>query len=466
MSGRTERKMAWPLEPGIAPKINELVAGLVEEIDAVQPGSGGQIILVELGGDDAVEFLRLAERLTAAWEARGHDALVVDAHPAEPYTAACYDDSPEGLTEIFHYGLSPEAAVRHRDGCSGLWIPAGGKWNLPLESPDEPQLTLFRMTSLADKVILLADRNDSEGFLEGFRDPAHYRLILVSPDEDTDLPELPTAEPIVTAPTEEAAEGAAAEEAVSESSPTQGSKIAKTPVPLVGDEETRGRRRWLFLLLLLLLLPLAWYFALGPGRTTRGEQSAEGFAASDSGFSHLPPPVESPYSAGAREEADQTDESREPAAVVKEGPPRLGEGNYLPDEPVADESPAKEPVSDPTPIVVETSPDPAPAIARATSSPRRRFESRELWRRARAHEGAFYVHVESYRDSVLAASSARNRGFAAAGFALRRQPVRGEIYYRLLVGPFSALAPATAYRDSLLDHTEENYCTIAVEANE
>ncbi len=455
MSGRTLRRMAWPLEPGAAPKINELVAGLIEEIDGVQPDGGGQIILVEMSGDDAFEFLRLAERLTAAWEARGYDSLVVDAHPSEPFTADCFEGNPEGLTEIFHYGLSPEAAVRHRDGCSGLWIPAGGKWNLPLESPDEPQLTLFRMAGLADKVLLLADRANDEGFLDAFRDHAHYRLILVSGEEAVDLPDLPTAEPIVALPVDDV------EAAEAEPSPTADSETTKTPVPVVGDNAKGVRKRRLLPLLLPIII-VAWYFSLGPGRSQRNDESVDGFAAGDSGFSHLPAPVELPYSRGVRDEAPRTEESSDATLPAADGDPRLGEGSYLPIEPAVEE---------PTPVKVVSEAPPKNDVVEPGSDttarpPRRRFESRDLWQRAKLHSGVFQVHVESYQDSVLGARSARERGFDAVGFSLRPHPVRDKIYYRLLVGTFTSLPAATAYRDSLLDHTDENYCTIAIEASE
>ncbi len=460
MSGRTQRRMAWPLEPGAAPKINELVAGLIEEIDGAEPDGGGQVVLVELSGDDAFEFLRLAERLTAAWEARGHDSLVVDAHPSEPFMADCFEGSPEGLTEIFHYGLSPEAAVRHRDGCSGLWIPAGGKWNLPLESPDEPQLTLFRMAGLADKVLLLSDRANDEGFLDAFRDHAHYRLILVSEEEAVDLPDLPTAEAIVALPVDDA------EAAEAEPSPTAGSETAKVPVPVVEDT-AKGVRKRRLLPLLLPIIVLAWYFGLGPGRSQKSEESVDGFAAGDSSFSHLPAPVELPYSGGVRDEAPREEESSDAALPAADDGTRLGEGSYLPEEPAVVEPP----VVEPTPVKVESEAPPKNDVVEPESDVaarplRRRFESRDHWRRAKSHTGVFHVHVESYQDSVLGARSARGRGFDVAGFSLRRHPVRGKIYYRLLVGTFSSLPAATAYRDSLLDQTNENYCTIAFEASE
>jgi len=449
MSECTIRKMAWPLEPGAAPKINELVAGLVDEFDDVRPGQGGQVILVELGMADAVEFLRLAERLTAAWEARGQDALVIDAHPAEPFTADCFENDPEGFTEILHYGLSPEAAVCHRDGCSGLWIPAGGKWSLPLESPDEPHLTLLRLADVAEKVLILADRDDAEGFLEAFRDSAHYRLILVPQDEAADLSPPSVGEPI-GAPQVEAAPMVPPEAETVDPSPARASRAARTPVVVTGERGAGGRRRRLALLLLP-ILALAWYFALGPGRAPRDLEPAPGLAAGDSGFSHLPPPVELPYSGGG-ERPEPAREVEKPAA---DPAPAIDPG---PSEERSPEPPAR--------VDTESASEFVPVPARTAAPPRRRFESRELWRRIRTDGGVFYVHVESYRDSVLGASTARSRGFGAAGFALRPQFVRGENFYRLLVGPFPALSDATAYRDSLLDHTDENYCTIAVEASE
>ncbi len=466
MSGRTERKIAWPLEAGVAPKINELVAGLVDEFELVRPSEGGQIILVEMSIDDGADFLRLTERLAAAWEARGLGALVVDAHPAEPFAADCFEGSPEGLTEIFHYGLSPEAAVRHRDGCSGLWVPAGGKWNLPLESPDEPQLTLFRLADLADKVLILADRDNAEGFLEAFRDRAHYRLILVSQDEAADLPSLPIGEPILPQATRE--ENSKSDEPQSDL--LREGRSSRVPVTLVEDEGGRGRRR-LLIPLLLAIIALAWYFTIGPGRGSQDEETPEGLAASDSGFSHLPPPVALPYSGGSdeREEVAQelTPEIEEAEAVVAPDPQeplRLGEGVY-PDEEsaVLDPIPEAERSSEPA-APVESIGEPPPV--RATGTPRRRYESRESWRRTKMHMGDFYVHVESYQDSALGARSARERGFADVGFTLRSQLIRGSTYYRLLLGPFPAMSAAAAYRDSLLDYTEENYCTIAIKANE
>jgi len=70
--------------------------------------------------------------------------------------------------------------------------------------------------------------------------------------------------------------------------------------------------------------------------------------------------------------------------------------------------------------------------------------------------------VESYRDSALAAWSARERGFSAPGFVLRPVYVKGDTWYRLCVGPFPDLVSACAYRDSLLDQAGVDYCVIAV----
>jgi len=500
MSKRTERKMAWPLEPGVAPKINELVAGLAEEMDAVSPDSGGAILLIEMRAEDADEFLRLAERLAEAWKARDHSTLVVDAHPAEPFTGDCFEGSPEGLTEILHYGLSPEAASQHRDGCSGLWIPAGGKWNLPLESPDEPGLTLYRLAGLADRVLLLADAADSEGFLEAFRDRCHYRMTLVTPEEAEDLPPLPVGVPVVDE--ESGIEESEVEEAeeveespVPPTAPEDGSprKLSTTPIA-TADYEPRRSRRWLLLLLLIPILVLAWYFLLGPGSGEEPTTLAGDVADQDSGFSHLPPPTSLPYNGVPQEEEPARNADEAEAEVEKSGDdaasgggtPRLGQTVYNggdsdqadtaadPAETAAGPRDADLPQDDakreePRPVetpVTEAKRETSPPAATAPAELRRRFESRSAWNRTLLHRGEFFVHVESYQDSILAVPTARARGFQGAGFELQPSDVRGKTYYRLLVGPFAELPMAAAYRDSLLDHTDENYCTIALGASE
>lgn len=499
MSKRTERKMAWPLEPGVAPKINELVAGLVDEMDAVAPDSGGAILLVEMRAEDGDEFLRLAERLAAAWKAQERSTLVVDAHPAEPFAGDCFEGSPEGLTEILHYGLSPEAAAQQRDGCSGLWIPAGGKWSLPLESPDEPGLTLYRLAGLADRVLLLADAADAEGFLEAFRDRCHYRMMLVSPEEAEDLPPLPVGEPVLAEESDAVEEEAAPESPTAEATAPRGEndegEAPKGISVLNHDEPKRRRGRLLLLLILLPILAVAWYFALGPGGGDEPETLAAGPDDQDSGFSHLPAPANLPYNGVPDEETtDQptTETGQEQVAAdadvdAEEQTPRLGETVYPAEEGANDGdatesgTPAEmaevtdDATDDATPPVTEPrerepAAEPRPVEPRreetAAPSPRRRFESRAAWNRTLTHRGEFHVHVESYQDSLLGVQSARARGFQGAGFELSPSDVRGKTYYRLLVGPFAELPTAAAFRDSLLDHTDENYCTIAIGASE
>lgn len=439
MSERRERSLSWPLEPGVAPKIAELVAGLAAEVDAFAPGSGGTLILVELAGEANEEFLRLAERLAEAWQVRGLSSLVVDAHPAAPFTRDCFEDSPEGFTEILHYGLSPEAVVQQREGCAGQWIPAGGEWVLPLESPAEPAITLQRLSYMADRVLILADGGDAEGLLKAFRFHCHYLLKLEPAAETAAGLTLPADPPEVPEPSEPAPEPA--------SEPAVAVHISESP--------PRSRRGRSALLLLLLIVPLGLYFMLGPG-SERPVTPAEPADSLDSEFSPLPGRVELPYHGGAREEEVSTDQS---SSGIEATPP-----------PAAERTPdltAAPPVEDRTAAPPAETFWATPETSRARAfTPRRRFESRQQWRSLGEYTGTFFIHVESYRDSALGAASAARRGFGQPGFQLRPTTVGDKIFHRLLVGPFLNLTAAAAVRDSLLDHTDEDYCTIVTGARE
>lgn len=480
MSHEHERILPWPLAPGASPRIGELVSSLDAEIDAAAVGEGGVLVLVELGPDDGPEFLRLTERLAELWEGRGLRTLIVDAHPARPFFGDMFGESPEGFTEILHYGLSPDASARSREGCAGQWIPAGGRWSLPLENPEEPGLSLYRLASQADRVLLLADATDAEGLLDALRDRCHYRLQLV--------PALSTGD--VAPPPVEAAEPAGM---TTSHSPSETDD--DLPRVVLMDDADRPRRWPLAALILVLLLAGAWALIFGPARGLigRGESAstlAEGRGARET-YSPLPGPAELPYGSGAAETADSGASARpmgaQERAGMGEAPAALAAGSSTStakpaarpaakpaaasaDDVAGSPSPEPEPVTPPAkttprpstpPAATASAPAPAPASSGAGHFViRRRFEPAGAWRTLTESSGPFYVHVESYHDSALADESARRRGFQRFGFVIEPSQIGGKQWYRMLIGPFPDLPAAAAVRDSLLDQTDEDYCLL------
>lgn len=467
----TTRRLAWPLRPGAGPAIAELVEEIAADVDAAAPPAGGALLLVEATGGGG-ELLRLAERLAAHWNAAGRAVLVVDAHPAAPFTGEIFAAGAEGFTELLLYGVSPQALGRAREGAAGTWIPAGAPWSLPLDAPEEPDRSLRRLAAAAERVLILADAGDAEGLLAALRDAAAFRLVLA---EEEPVPAAGAEAPAPPAAGGEEAPELSAPHVGMEMPPVSldGAQTAgdepdtprRLPVPDLTEEPPRLRRWLIMAAAALVVIVAAWWLfgrrepappappagnaADAPERNLRAlpdraDLPWQGAAPADSLAGEA---VETPVTAPAAAEAEKTasDTATETAAP--------------PPEAAARETPAPPPAA----TARETGAPPSAAPPGRASAPRRRYESRATWRAALEHPGAFHVQVESYLDSVLARRAGRERGFERAGVILRRASVRGRDWYRLCVGPFPDLASAAAFRDSLLDTTGEDYCVIGLE---
>ena len=446
---RGERRLVWPPAPGS--KLEPLAAELMASIDAAAQG-GAALALIELEATGAAAAMQLCEQLAAEWRSAGRACLVVDGHPTAPFFGELFAGSPEGFTEILHYGLSPAAAAQERPHCAGLWIPAGGRWALPLDSPDEPALTLSRLLGEAERVLLLADAGNAEGLLPALRHACHFQL------------RLETA-PAAAAALPEPAANVAAEPAPALSSlrpPTQIRRRPEEPVVLraqrggLGARRQRGRRLWPLLLLPAgaLLLLLGIYLITGPWG--KGEQAAGSTVERGAGdaFSPLPAPAELPFAAQHRESSNTASASAEPEPV-----------SAAPAREPRQAAPAGLGMLAATPTSTATLPAAPPAAAPGPIAAReggleRRFEPAGAWSRLLTAPGPFYVHLESFRDSVIAAEAARAPAAQRVGVRLAPALVEGLRWYRLWLGPFADLAGAAACRDSLLDRAGEDYCRI------
>ncbi len=424
--GRGERRLAWPPAPGS--ELEPLAAELMASIDAAAQG-GAALALIELDAGGAAAAMQLCERLAAEWRSAGRSCLVVDGHPRAPFFDQIFAGSPEGFTEILHYGLSPAAAAQERPHCAGLWIPAGGRWALPLDSPDEPALTLSRLLGEAERVLLLADAGNAEGLLPALRQACHFRLLL-------------EAEAPAAAPLEEPA-------------------ALRAPRGGPGARRQRGRRLWPVLLLPAgaMLLLLGIYLITGP--RDHGEQAAGSTVERGAGdtFSPLPAPAQLPYAAQHRESSSTASASAEPE-------PATGAPGREPLQ--AAPAGLGSPVAAPTATATLATATPAAATPVAVPRPvaagegglLRRFEPAGAWSRLLTAPGPFYVHLESFRDSAIAAQAARAPAAQRVGVRLAPALVEGLSWYRLWLGPFADLAGAAACRDSLLDRAGEDYCRI------
>jgi hypothetical protein len=411
---RGGRQLPWP--PPLGSDLQALAAELAEGIDAVAQ-DGGALALIELTPAGAAAATQLCERLAAHWQAGGRRCLVVDGHPTAPFFSVLFAGSPEGFTEILHYGLSPAAAALERPHCAGLWIPAGGRWALPLESPDEPHLTLSRLLGEAERVLLLADAEDAEGLLPALRAGCHYRLQLEA----------------VAAPL------AAASPALAVATPVAAPAGRRAPAAASVRRRAAGRgpgsRRWWPFLLLpagALLLLLGLFLITGPwggGDAPAGRSVERG--AGDA-FSPLPAPAALPYAAPAAED----------------------------DAPAADAPAPQSAGLAPATGLAEPPAAVAPTAERPRGALQRRFEPAGAWARLQGAPGPFFVHLESFRDSVVAAEAAGSQAARRIGVRLAPAAVDGVRWYRLWLGPFAELATAAACRDSLLDRAGEDYCRI------
>jgi len=397
--------------------------------------------------------------------------LVVDAHPAAPFTAELFEGSPEGFTEILHYGLSAQHVARSREGAEGMWIPAGAPWSLPLETPEEPERSLRRLAETADRVLLLAGAADEEGLLEAMRAAAHYRLLLT---------EAAVEEPALEEFTHAASAPGAGDVGDSEDVGDQGEGPSEFSL---NKERGRGRRRRLLLPAVLVVAVLAvlgwrWLGPAGSDRVAEGEDRPG--RDSVSAFSPLPERADRPYhsgrSGGAEDDLAPASSALDAGVAVAGTPPgevlpvsddatREAPGSAEPALPPAERQVPETQVLPPgaeQSAEMDRSSTPPPEPVDPGRGSWRRHESRRRWRSVLDRKGGFLVHVESYRDSALAAWSARERGFSAPGFVLRPVYVKGDTWYRLCVGPFPDLVSACAYRDSLLDQAGVDYCVIAV----
>lgn len=459
---RGERRLVWPPAPGS--ELGPLAAELAASIDAAAQ-AGSALTLIELSAGGAAAATQLCERLAAHWQAGGRRCLIVDGHPTAPFFSVLFTGSPEGFTEILHYGLSPAAATLERPHCAGLWIPAGGRWALPLESPEEPQLTLSRLLGEAERVLLLADAGNAEGLLPALRAGCHFHLRL---EAATALPAVETAAvaaappaPVAAVPTPTSATAplltAAAPPPVA--TPPVAPVAARLQAPAAARSPRRrpalgrlgGRGLWPILLLPagLLVLLLGVYLITGPwgGSDAPGERSIERGAGD--AFTPLPAPAALPYaappgeaSAAPADASAPADEASAPTANLSAGLASSGDLALPPAATPAAGSP------------------PAGAAAARTGALKRRFEPEGAWARLQSAPGPFFVHLESFRDSALAAEAAGRPAARRVGVRLAPATVEGVRWYRLWLGPFAELATAAACRDSLLDRAGEDYCRI------
>jgi len=93
----------------------------------------------------------------------------------------------------------------------------------------------------------------------------------------------------------------------------------------------------------------------------------------------------------------------------------------------------------------------------------RRSESQSVWSSALNHKGTFHVHVLSANDSVRALSAVNRLDLKGYPYRLKQVEVNGRTWVRILVGRFPDLVSASAFRDSLLDKTGIDYCSIGVD---
>lgn len=425
---RGTRALAWPPPAGSDPAA--VLAELAAAIDALNEGEA--LVLVEFGEAEGPAALDLCERLATHWEGAGRRTLVVDAHPLAPLFSLPTAASPEGLTEILHYGLSPAAAASERPGCAGLWIAGGGHWALPLESPEEPDRSLARLLGEADRVLLLADAGDAEGLLGALRARVHFRLDLAPSAPERAAPaRVEAAPPLRELPPRVAA-----------------------PAPQAAAPLPRWRaRRWplllypagaLLLALGIILIRGAWRGGPGPGRSIeRGTGES---------FSPLPTSAELPYRA-AHPVAESL-EAAPPGAAEDERPQRTAAQDAPPAAPAGMRAATLGALP-----AAESTPRRA-AAPTAAPGPQRRFEPQASWSRLLGAPGPFYVHLESFRDSVRAAEAVGTPAARRVGARLAPATVEGTRWYRLWLGPFADLDAAAACRDSLLDRAGEDYCRI------
>ncbi|MBN2171165.1 MAG: hypothetical protein JW819_07600 [Candidatus Krumholzibacteriota bacterium] len=457
----TTRRLAWPPRPGGGPAIAELVEEIAAAMDAAAPPAGGALLLVEAqaGGE---ELPRLAERLAAHWEGAGRTVLVVDAHPAAPFTSALFAPGAEGFTELLLYGVSPQALGRTREGAAGRWIPAGGPWSLPLDAPEEPARSLRRLAAASERILILADAGDAEGLLDAMRQAAAFRLVLAAEAPAAEAPapppvaaEAPPVPPHI-ARREMAAPGGMAAEDTGSDAPR------RLPVPDLQDDPPRYRLWFLLAAAVVVILLGIWWFLgrreAAPPAPPRGAEAG----APERNLRALPDRAALPWQ-GERSTPDSLGRAAEDslaalASRAADAPPLDDAAAGVRDAATAPAGPAAAPARNDA----DAGP-PSAAGGGETAAPRRRYESRATWQVAQDHAGAFHVMVESYLDSTLAARSGRERGFDRIGIILRRARVRDRDWYRLCVGPFPDLAAAAAFRDSLLDTTGEDYCIIGLE---
>ncbi len=383
---------------------------LMAELDQCQ-ADGPRVIVFEMDRRTLAEVHRLLGELVQRWKMREKRVLIVDAHSVDPFIK--FEGAPaEGFGEMLHYGLSPESVMAEFPGLQAGFIGAGGMGDLAPADPAEPARTLRRLARAADRVILLVDSRDGEGLLEKINAEAAFRLRLSDPELDEHLERL-------------------------------------------AARRSAGRMRMLFILGIPLLVALI-YMLLPDEENGEQLRIDEPPPPTSHRVRTLPEEEELPYFGGGQQRV----------AAVDSAETQVDRAPQEDVVPPADSLPApteEAPSEGHTDTVTEDEseraelPKPAPTVAQ------RRGESRSTWNSALDHMGSFHVHVSSFRDSARALLAREREGFGDLPFRLQPVDVEGRTWYRVLVGEFTDLSSAAAFRDSLLDQAGRDFCVIGID---